>query len=677
MWWRGIRLFAAAVSVCVTVSFAARAGSIFDPEELTGPPSTRPVVPIPTTAPAVPDAPTPPPPVPTATEPVIPKPVEVPIAPARVAAPTLRAVPAAKAQEDALKEVKETFKDEYRATGERRAVAAGKLLKAGVENLTDPVVGFVLLREARDMASAAGDARTGIAAARQIASHYTTDLTEMGLDVLKAAARNAASPERAADVTTVAMALLQRATDTGQLDLAARIAGIAEASARTMHATALVNNLQAIGKDLRNREANILRLSAARATLEKDPNNSDAKGIVGRQLCLDEGNWAEGLPLLAVSTDAGLKSLASRDLAGPAGPEAQAELANQWWTTAQTLPVTARRRGQERAAFWYSKAQGGLTGKKKEEAVARIAAAEKVLADVLLMQVPVAAEPGKARSERQALDTGASPLRQTEVKTAMVINSGKPQFISSELTVDEKAAPLDITLGPGAELRGGKIELSGRGHLKLQGSAEKPAVLRGVTIGMDLGGSFEAEYAVLDNCTFIKDGAWFSYESSKWTFRNCTMYKCKFPRLDGVDYGFKFDGCRIVGTIFPEITHSHDPVKPYHHLDRLRHTWNHIAGCEFVDCAVPPTVAWCAEDSNFIACRFLRGEALEGDADFEWRAFVADTAGQAPQVVFDAHRSPGGKVLCVRLEQIADVPRVGEKLIPEMTYATKAVVRDD
>jgi hypothetical protein len=29
------------------------------------------------------------------------------------------------------------------------------------------------------------------------------------------------------------------------------------------------------------------------------------------------------------------------------------------------------------------------------------------------------------------------------------------------------------------------------------------------------------------------------------------------------------------------------------------------------------------------------------------------------------------------MEQAADVPRVGEKLVPEITYATKAVVRDD
>src|ERR1051325_7940739 len=104
-----------------------------------------------------------------------------------IKAAVLPPVPDGKAQEEALRDIKEQFKTEYRAVGTERAAMAIKLMEAGTRDDVQPNARFVLLREARDMAAAAGAARISLAAARHLARRYSVDLTEMGLAVLMTA----------------------------------------------------------------------------------------------------------------------------------------------------------------------------------------------------------------------------------------------------------------------------------------------------------------------------------------------------------------------------------------------------------------------------------------------------------------------------------------------------------
>ena len=599
-----------------------------------------------------------------------------PAAPPVVKADVLKPIPDAKVQEAVLKQVKDLFKVEYRALGAERAAGALKLMQAGVADQSDACTDFVLLKEARDMASQAGDARTGLVAARHIASRYSTDLTEMGLGVLITASRAATTPDKAADVAEVAMSLLNRAINAHQFDLAHRIAGIAEGSARFMRSTPLVNNIQTLEKDLLSRRTNAEKLAGALETLKSKPADPEACAIVGRQLCLEENNWTDGLEYLAKGNDAAMKSIALKEASAPTAALPCAELANMWWSAAQNQPVTAKLRMQQRSAYWYALALPGLL--KKDQANSRIASAERVMPQVVMMQLPAPADATVARREREA-KRGGEILDKTSdmVKQTITIDGDKPYAIAKLLTVPEKADQLDIVLGPGAEVRGGRIYLSGHGHLKLRGTAEKPAILRNVDISMDLGGSLETEYAILDGCTFSKAGGWFSYHSSRWVFKNSVLYKCKFRALDGMDYGFQIDSCRMIGMTFPENTQSRRLGKEFNHMDYLRKDMDHIAGSEFVECVVSPTIAWCAEGSNFITCKFAPGEAFEGDENFEWKAFVADTVGEAPQAIFGAHPGTRGKVVVMPSDSPAVVPRVGEKLIPEIIYTTRAVERND
>lgn len=592
-------------------------------------------------------------------------------------------VPPPDVQAKALVQVKAQLKDEFRATGSERVTLARTLLDAGVAE-EDASTRFVLLREARDVASSAGDARTGLAAARHIAGGYTVDLTEMGMAVLTTASRAATGADRAPDVAAVALTLLTRAADARQFDLALRIAGIAERSAKLMRSQPLVNNLQALARDLTARKNNADRLDAARAALEKNPADPGACAVMGRHLCLDEGNWEEGLPYLAKSNDAALKALAAKESPPPAGPASQFDLGTAWWTAAQAQTITAKLRMQERAAHWYTKAMPGLVAARRAEAAARVDGARKVLPEVVLLRLPTTADAGRSGRGRGApagpqqpkAARGKPPVKKVITESLAFDATDKPYLLQGRLEIAEKSKGVEITVGPGAEIRGGQIYLSTSGRMTVRGSAERPAVLRNVELSMDNGGSFDAEYAILDECTFTRGGIWWSYHSTKWTFRNCVMYKSRFASLEGVSYGFRMESCRFVGMTFPEAEHRRDPGKVFKHVDHLRRDWNRIRGCEFVDCVVPPTIAWCAEQSSFIGCKFVPGEAYEGDEEFEWAAFVADTVGPKPQAVFDSRPGKGAGVRVIGWDQAADVPRFGETLVPEITYATKAVLKD-
>ncbi len=86
----------------------------------------------------------------------------------------------------------------------------------------------------------------------------------------------------------------------------------------------------------------------AMAALRHNPRNPDASLIVGRHLCFTKGDWANGLPMLALGSDVALKALAAADLQGAATSEEQVKLGDAWWKVAK-----------QRAIYWYARAESG------------------------------------------------------------------------------------------------------------------------------------------------------------------------------------------------------------------------------------------------------------------------------------------------------------------------------
>ncbi len=217
-------------------------------------------------------------------------------------------------------------------------------------------------------------------------------------------------------------------------------------------------------------------------------------------------------------------------------------------------------------------------------------------------------------------------------------DTSKPYALKGTFVVKQGGGRKQITVGAGVEIRGGRIYLNKEGELIIAGTPQKPAVLRGVTIGQDLTNfGLKARWVIFDKCRFAKVGGWYSYNSTKWICDYCLFYKCAFTKLTGVDYGFKLTHCAFVSMKFPEIIHSRPKEGKFDHMKSLRKGWNTLANCQFVDAEVPPTVAWCASESNFMGCRFVSGETFESDTPTEVVAFVADTTSSPPDKVWDSN----------------------------------------
>jgi hypothetical protein len=359
----------------------------------------------------------------------------------------------------------------------------------------------------------------------------------------------------------------------------------------------------------------------------------------GLTLCYELGEWDAGLRRLAVGADEKLAKLARTDLTmSPDAPAIERIVAgHDWWDYAQSQAGLAKIRAQERAAYWYIHAVDELPEAQRDRVRASIETASReadAFFDASELPRPVDRPLAELRRRRiDAAETEDEVMVQADEDHTFEVTP-KPFKLQGVAIHGEK--PVTITCPAGVEIRGGSIDLGQHGRLVIKGTKDKPAVLRNVTITQDLGGSVTAEHAVFDNCRFGKGGSWFDYFSSKWVFNDCLLYRCTFNQLTGVDYGFKLRRCALVGMDVPEIAHRREGANDFDHAKLLGHEWNTIEACDFIDCAVRPTVAWCAKVSNFLGCRFVAGEAFDSAEELTVTNHVAGTICDPPQQVWDA-----------------------------------------
>jgi formylglycine-generating enzyme required for sulfatase activity len=133
---------------------------------------------------------------------------------------------------------------------------------------------------------------------------------------------------------------------------------------------------RALQKALREREV----IQAARVRLKTSPDDPQSCLTVGRWYCFQQGNWDEGLKLLAKGSDPDLKSLAAEELASKPGTDEQrVARGDAWWNLAEKAAGKAKEAMRRRAGQWYQEAlpdiAPGLTRAKVEKRLAEAAAA--------------------------------------------------------------------------------------------------------------------------------------------------------------------------------------------------------------------------------------------------------------------------------------------------------------
>jgi hypothetical protein len=334
-------------------------------------------------------APTPSPvsPATTAPTPVTPAPTSTPLPPDSAVAPSPKpvvppapvvarlAVPTAAAQADSWKLIKsDLYKDDIAnaKTPAQKVELAGKLLAVAQDTNRDPVGKYVLLAQAKELAISSGDPPTAFKCLDELGETYDINYPVMKLELFAALAKTVTTP---ADCQTLVDGLNRWAdaqVKNDRYDAAKRACDIAQAAARTKKDKALIDQTLSHQKQISEIEAGYIRSKPSMLTLASKPADPAANLAAGRFYCFIKGDWDKGLPILALGTDAALKALAAKDLAGVSGADAQVVLGDSWWDVGEKETGLERDRVREHATDWYDQALPSLEGLAKVKVEKRL-----------------------------------------------------------------------------------------------------------------------------------------------------------------------------------------------------------------------------------------------------------------------------------------------------------------
>ena len=170
---------------------------------------------------------------------------------------------------------------------------------------------------------------------------------------------------------------------------------------------------------------------------------------------------------------------------------------------------------------------------------------------------------------------------------------------------------------------GGKIRVE-QGEIFLQGTSERPIVLRNLRIGCEFVGTVKATNTVFIDCTFLKDGGWFMTNgySAKWLFEDCLFYKSSFTGLGRIDHGLKMQNCTFVQCRFPARQLGED--KPVDAAARYLDEWNNISDCDFLQCDFVASALWMTKRCNFAMCHVIEKDWYRSTTDLDVTLYTLD-----------------------------------------------------
>jgi hypothetical protein len=293
-------------------------------------------------------------------------------------------IPPDSAQQEALALIKEVYGEEYAnaKTDEQKSALAKKLLGKANES-QDTTNRYVLLCVARDVATNGGDGLTAFQAIDEMGGLYQVDAVRMKAVVLSSLSKKARLPADHKSIAEQALSLVEQAVGRDDFGLTGNLIDLALDEARKAREGELVKKIASRKKEVDEITEAYKQLKEALAVLETSPTEPGANLVVGKYRCFVKGDWETGLPMLALGSDAALKALAWQEMEKVPGHAEQVQLGDGWWELAEKEDGLAKRRLQERAAYWYRKALPELTGLVKDRVKKRIGSMQEIyLADL-------------------------------------------------------------------------------------------------------------------------------------------------------------------------------------------------------------------------------------------------------------------------------------------------------
>jgi hypothetical protein len=241
--------------------------------------------------------------------------------------------------------------------------------KQAAETGVDPARQYVLLREARELATNAGNFDVAFSVIDDTGRLFTIDPNELKVTVLSNALDRSLISK--AELLDNYLKTGQAALDRGNVQLAYQVTVLAREITRALHDAGLTQRARDFELRVHAARREYETIVAAANKLRARPDDPDASLLVGRYVCFMQGHWDEGLPVLAHGSDPKLKDIATRDVDGPETPEAMADLADAYWDLPDTRQ-TPQHASHERAAHWYEQAVVHLKEPRKSIAQQRI-----------------------------------------------------------------------------------------------------------------------------------------------------------------------------------------------------------------------------------------------------------------------------------------------------------------
>jgi len=303
-------------------------------------------------------------------------------------------------------------------TPQEKAALARKLLQTGLEEAPGTVDRYALLMLARDQAVAAGDTVTAYKALDAIDQSFQVDGLAMKTEMMTALAKSLRTLQDRGDFVGRAISLIGESRAADRLDLAVRLADLAQANAASVNEPLVLKKVVEAVRGVHEEQMRRAVVTRAEAVLHDNPGDAEANLTVGKFRCLVKADWAGGLPMLAASSDLTFAAMAKKELTHPTEPEAQLAVADGWWDLAQKQPASVRDPIVAHAVALYRDLQPRVVG------------LERVKVEMRLKQAGSA--PAEAQAAEPLLDSMYGGIVRKEPDGSIVVANDDP-IISAKL----------------------------------------------------------------------------------------------------------------------------------------------------------------------------------------------------------------------------------------------------
>jgi formylglycine-generating enzyme required for sulfatase activity len=337
-------------------------------------------------------------------------------------------LPGGAALDQAIKAAAALFQadlDKATTAADKLALAKRLLAQAGGQS-SDAAGRYALLRMAGELAVDARDAETAMECVDRIDAAFEVDRLAMKTAILAGWAKEARSTDARKWLVEHLLSVGEEALDSGNVDAARELGKLATSKSAGLRDKEIVQRLKMFRQRFTEVGKDAEELQQAQSQLAKDVGHAPSNLIVGRYLCFTKGDWKQGLPRLALGSDATLQRLAVQELKSPpTQPDDQLALAEAWWEIAQDCRRSQTNTVKVHAGQWYQQAFAALpAGLVRSNVEKRLAALKRLRGQQtppLLAVAPFDSREAAAHQQRWAAHLGKPVVMTNSIGMKLIL----------------------------------------------------------------------------------------------------------------------------------------------------------------------------------------------------------------------------------------------------------------